>query len=928
MSPPSDHARRSSIQPFAVAAVAILVACPAVALAADGPEAYPPAAARIEIEGGGSPFEPGARLKGRAVTPAEGGYRVEWRDANGTLDTLGSLDLDGRDVSGRGFAFDLSYPRARANELVLLRVEGRTATEIFRAAFEIALPPARPGLMRILVPDGGADAPEFPAEAVLWNVAEREVPPRTQGRELVLDLALGDLGDGPDPGIWGRKAIGRGTPSREARVRVPCLRDPEFRTAVREYIRKRLASPAAKRAAAVSLGTGLSSTLRGAPYDFCTSPHCEAAFREWLRAKYRHESALALAWGTGLRSWADAAPKSLVELGFPHATRYAAWADHLAFRDATFAEFIEAAATEVRTALPGAPVGFLGLGVPAAYGGADFESLGRIVDWRGPMRGSGARRLAETFACRGGTLAFAPGARAAEPASVVAAALSGTRMFFLRPGDAKAARALGDLGPGLARVIERSSPTPPRPRGSALADAATPRVALVWSQSSVRASFIEDARALGLPWTPGPRAPATTLVPPDTFSGGREGAWSLAWEAWCSLLADLGVTFECVSERDVARGDLVAGGYRAAVLVRPMSVPADAAREVERFARSGGVVVADSGAGLYDGMLARARGGALSKLFGVEHANPKFSEIGPKRAAIAERALRYVERHVDRPEGPSWFPHSGALGVGPAQSGLRLTTARAEGAFGDVPCLAVNALGGGWGVTLNLALTPYPRLRLTSEGGAALRSLVRGVLARAGIAPAVEVRAPPEALPPPAAWVRESGCARLVVVRRDARGRRGPISMKTHLTVKMDAPPAVHDPARGVFVGWTRDVEVDLAPGETRLFTLLPYRLRAIIAEPVGRPVDAGREGPELFEVRLRRDGAGEWALHVLEVRVEGPDGRARGEFARVIDVTGGKAEFVVPFAASDRPGLWTLRLRDAATGVSGLRRFVRRGGR
>ncbi len=501
-------------------------------------------------------------------------------------------------------------------------------------------------------------------------------------------------------------------------------------------------------------------------------------------------------------------------------------------------------------------------------------------------------------------------------------------MFFLRPGDAAAARALESLGPGLGRVIERSAPPAPRSRGSALADEATPRVALVWSQSSVRASFVEDARALGLPWAPGPRAPATTLVPPGTLSGGREGSWSLAWEAWCSLLADLGVTFECLGERDVARGDLVAGGYRAAVLVRPMSVPAGAVREVERFARSGGVVIADAGAGLYDGTLARVGGGALAGLFGIEHVQPEFSEIGPKRAAIAERALRYMERHVNRPEGPSWFAHVGALGVGPAQSGLRPTTARAEGAFGDVPCLAVNAFGGGWGVTLNLALTPYPRLRFEPEGGAALHSLVRGVLARAGIAPAVEVRAPPETVPPPAIEVRESGCARLVVVRRDARRRRGGGPVKTHLTVKMDAPPAVHDPARGVFVGWTKDIEVDLAPGEARLFTLLPYRLRAILAEPVGRPVDAAREGPERFEVRLRRDGEGEWAPHVIEVRVEGPDGRARDELERVVDVEGGRAEFVVPFASSDRPGLWTLRLRDAATGVSGLRRFVRGGGR
>jgi len=886
-----------------------------------GAEGEPQPTPRLEILDRAAAFEPGALLRGRAMSLGEGDYRVEWRDSHGTLDC--------RAVTGQGaFTFDLSYPRERANEIVLLRGKGRRDDEACRAAFEIALPARAKGLVRVFVPgDEGKVPADFPAEAVLWNVVTREKPPAASGRDLVIDLALETLGGGPAPEEWGSRAARGGEPSREARVRVPCLNDPAFRAAVREHVKRALASPAAKRSALVSLGNGLSATYRGAPYDFCTSEHCESAFREFLRRKYGSREALGRAWGMTVARWEDARPLSLAELGFPHATRYTAWADHLAFRDTAFAAFLDDVVGEVRRAAPAARIGMFGPGRPAAYGGADFDLLGRVVDWRGSEWKAGSRRLAEAFGPPWGALAFGGNAAGREAGQetmdaerVVSGFFSGERIFFLGPGDMNAARALGELPRGLGRIMGMSAPPAPKPRGSESAPPATPTVALVYSQPSVGASFVQDSLTLGLPWDPSPLAPTKTLVPPGATDGGREGAWSLAWEAWCSLLEDLGVTFACVSERDIARGDLAAKGFRAAVLVRLMSVSSEAARELERFARSGGVVIADAGPGLFDGAMARSAPGALRDLLGVEHGAVKFSEVGPKRAAVAESALRYA----GQAEGPSFFRHPGQLGVGPAQSGLGLAGARAEGMFGDVPCLVANACGGGWGVTLNLAMTSYPRVRLAPGGGRALRTLVGGVLARAGATPAVELRYADDTASPPYACVRDAGTARLVIVRRDAPGRRDAGMVKSRLTVHMDAPPAVHDPLEGVFVGWTRDLKLSLAPGELRVFTLLPYRLRSILAEPAGRPPDAARPGPERFEVTLRRQGEGAWAPHVLDIRIEGPDGRPRPELGRVVDAAGGRSEFVVPFAASDRPGLWTLRLRDAATGVTAVRRFVR----
>jgi hypothetical protein len=131
----------------------------------------------------------------------------------------------------------------------------------------------------------------------------------------------------------------------------------------------------------------------------------------------------------------------------------------------------------------------------------------------------------------------------------------------------------------------------------------------------------------------------------------------------------------------------------------------------------------------------------------------------------------------------------------------------------------------------------------------------------------------------------------------------------------------------GVFMGWTDRLEFELAPGDSRVATFLPYRLRSILVETLGPPPDAARPGPELIEVTLKKTGDGPFEVHVLELDVEGPGGRKLAALRRLIEVSGGRAGIVIPFAQSDPKGLWTVRLREAATGLAAVRRFVRTGG-
>ena len=86
------------------------------------------------------------------------------------------------------------------------------------------------------------------------------------------------------------------------------------------------------------------------------------------------------------------------------------------------------------------------------------------------------------------------------------------------------------------------------------------------------------------------------------------------------------------------------------------------------------------------------------------------------------------------------------------------------------------------------------------------------------------------------------------------------------------------------------------------------------------------RGGGEKIQIRidmgilqLETDGRPE--LHVVRAEVTGPDGQPIEALARNIRCVGGQAEFEVPFALNDRAGVYTLTVRDVATGVQGTAR-------
>ena len=71
------------------------------------------------------------------------------------------------------------------------------------------------------------------------------------------------------------------------------------------------------------------------------------------------------------------------------------------------------------------------------------------------------------------------------------------------------------------------------------------------------------------------------------------------------------------------------------------------------------------------------------------------------------------------------------------------------------------------------------------------------------------------------------------------------------------------------------------------------------------------------MEVQLDA-GAETLGDHVLHVDLIDPAGESTWHYARNDLASSGRLSFVVPLAANEKPGTWTVRVRDVLTGAVG----------
>lgn len=601
------------------------------------------------------------------------------------------------------------------------------------------------------------------------------------------------------------------TRDRRHLTRRPCLDDPAFQAEVEARVRALVRRHAGNHPLLYNLQDELSLGRFASPMDYCFCPHTLRAFREWLRTRYANLAALNREWETGFRTWDDVAPlttweikareKTALAAGKPE--NYAPWADHREYMDAAFARTLGQLRDSIQREDPLVPVGIEGTQMPSAWGGHDLWRLSRVIDWVEPYDIGNSRLVLRSFLPQGAPVlstVFGTDYRRLER-RLWTLLLQGDRGCILWDDER-------------ARCIAKDRPDQPlTERGRELAalfpawKAAGPqlwplrrerdRIAIHYSQASIRAHWMFDSREDGDTW---PRRFSSYEATHSRLARVRDG--------FVKVLEDLGFQPEFVSYEQLETGALRREGYRALLLPQSVAMSEAECRAVEVFAREGGTVLADALPAIMDEHGKRRERPRLDTLFGVEQGRVGWRATPVETGAAALPLTAYDADLKVRGAVP--LRHVGAVPVG-----LR----RAEGR--------------GAVIFLNLRMADYPAQRLRGTQAQACRDLFERMLAERGLRPVVRVRraGTNQLLPAAAVW-RYAGEGREVIgihrnpgYEADEAGAALPQDTATleqaeRIEIRLPGVRRIRDLVTGAELGRSDRVAAELSPWKPVLLDL------------------------------------------------------------------------------------------------------------
>ena len=700
------------------------------------------------------------------------------------------------------------------------------------------------------------------------------------------------------------------TRDRSVFTKEPCLNDPAVLEEQRALVRSSASELAHGRHMArlwdirdePSIGAFILAN------DTCFCDHTMEQMRAWLKDEvYGSLDALNAEWGTRFRSWKQVAPlttEETIERRRAGNYNFAPWCDHRTFMDKTFADFYAEMAADVKEFVPDALCGLEGTQCPCAFGGYDFSRFVPLMDWIEPYAFGASMEAVRSF--KKGMIPIYHTAGLGRH-------VTGLRnMYFDAALDAnghcgsiiwmseacldmtgKTPR-LSDRGKDMAGVMQflRNGFTSLITRATELTDG----VAVHYSQASIQA--------------------CVPLQLPDrrrSWGAFRQENTSLDCKtrtAWLELLYDLGARPSMVSSAEVEAGELLKRRIKLFVLPWSLCLSAKEVKALKAFVKAGGVVVADSMPGRFDGRGKAHEGAApADRLFGVKRGDPTdFWHSSQMLFWNKDLAGRDIADRV-RPRGD---------GVEDLLSPRKGAFCMAQTETTGTGAMFVNPLDRGSAVLLNVMPIGYSSQRLLG-GGDEWRRIGAMLLKAARVKPRVTITS--ESGAPLPGWKTASyrhGKARLVGVVGDLGMRQGTLGATESArdeeagvaaVVDLGAEGHVYEAMSGAYFGkGGRAVKARLAVGWPKLFAVLPYKVRRM-------SLKAERDGREIaFTATLAASGPlGE---HVFRVELLTAKGNPCLEAGVSLLAKKGRCSATVPVPKSLR-GAVTLRLRDVATSLA-----------
>ena len=413
--------------------------------------------------------------------------------------------------------------------------------------------------------------------------------------------------------------------------RTPCLSDPEKQ----ERFRKNGDSAGKKafRSGARFIWFGDENSLtgyNGQPIDFCFSDHCLKAFRPWLKGRYGSLDRLNCEWNTSFKTWDEVLPFTRQEIWAEGGMKHVAgWADHLEFMDGTYTNAMRIAFERVRAVDPEVRMAHSGTQEPSAYGALDWWKQLQMMDGLLSYTTHDMVELHRSFMRpeRGFIAPWTWGYSRRGPFAVREVwwtAFIGARgiMGFINHTMVNCDWTLSSGARDTYDSIHRLTD------GTGLHlinNLVTDRdVAILYSQASVRAAFIEKR---------------------------REDCLALR-EKWIAVMRALGVAFDFVSYDQLMDGTFLSRPYKVLVLADACALDDREIAAVEAFRRRRGKVLAEGVPGRLNWNCTPRNGGSPLK---VDELEPQISlayrkavntPTAPSCAAEIERVQVKTEKFL------------------------------------------------------------------------------------------------------------------------------------------------------------------------------------------------------------------------------------------------------------------------------------------
>jgi len=505
-------------------------------------------------------------------------------------------------------------------------------------------------------------------------------------------------------------------------VRSPCLHDPDFWQEIKDYLQDLVRPHVANQPLLYNLQDELSIGSFASPMDYCFGAHTLLAFRQWLQEQYHSLDALNQEWETGFISWDEVVPMTTYEikererdaLASGKLENYSPWADHRQFMDISFAQALSRLRDLIREIDPNVPVGIEGTQMASAWGGYDLWQLAKVIDWVEAYDIANSHEIFRSF--------LPP--HAPVLSTVFGSEFQRIRQYLwwsLLQGD----RGCVIWDDEESRCIEKTEDNLPltergkslEPIFSELRDIAPlifqlqridDRIAIHYSQASIRAHWMFDSRADGDTW-------------PRRFSSyeAKHSRYAHVRDSFVRIIEDLGLQYNFVSYEQIEQGELLESGYKILLLPQSVAMSQKECEQIKEFVQAGGIIIADNMTATMDKHCKRLPVGQLDELFGIRRNSADWKQ---KAETISL---------------PTTFQETEPLQV--YESEIAVTSGKALYTVEDVSAVIENQVGKGCAIYLNLDMHDYGKYRLTPPKGKEYQELFHQLFQEAGVETIVKV---------------------------------------------------------------------------------------------------------------------------------------------------------------------------------------------